>query len=214
MRRDALWIVTIIAAAGVIWLSSTYAKNESDTKTPATTKASAMVGSPAPAFTLEDQNSKKVNLSSFAGKVVVLEWVNPDCPFVQRHYKAQTMTRLEQKYRGSGVVWLAINSTNYMSKENNGKWREKHQLAYPILDDHPGHVGKLYGAKTTPHMYIISPSGVLVYNGAIDDDPGGEKQGKAMNYVEKALEELLTGKPLSTPETSSYGCSVKYAKGL
>lgn len=172
----------------------------------------ATVGAPAPTFTLEDQNGRPVSLSDFAGKIVVLEWVNPDCPFVQRHYRAGTMKRLAEKYQSKGVVWLAINSTHYMDKEDNRRWIEKYKLPYPILDDHAGRVGRLYGAKTTPHMFIIDTSGKLVYRGGIDDDPRGTKNGGALNYVERALDELLTGKPVSISQSKPYGCSVKYAE--
>jgi peroxiredoxin len=109
------------------------------------------------------------------------------------------------------VVWLTINTTQYMNKQANQKWISQHQLSYPILDDHLGEVGKLYGAKTTPHMYIIDKSGKLVYQGAIDDDPRGAKKESAVNYVEKALDEVLAGKPVSVSQTKPYGCTVKYA---
>jgi len=170
----------------------------------------AIIGAPAPSFTLEDQTGKKVSLSDFAGKIVVLEWLNQDCPFVQRHYRAKTMLRLAETYKSQGVVWLAINTTRYMDKETNKKWISDHQLFYPILDDHLGQVGRLYGAKTTPHMYIIDKSGKLVYQGGIDDDPSGSKRENAVNYVEKALDEILDGKPVSVSQTKPYGCTVKY----
>jgi peroxiredoxin len=202
MKRKVLWTITLLLASGVLWQSSACAGGDS---------AAATLGSPAPAFALEDQNGKKVSLSDYAGKIVVLEWVNPDCPFVQRHYKAKTMITLAEKYKAKDVVWLAINTTQYMNKDTNKQWISQHQLSYPILDDHLGQVGKLYGAKTTPHMFIIDKSGKLVYAGGIDDDPRGSKQGSAVNYVDRALEELLAGKPVSVSQTKPYGCSVKYA---
>jgi peroxiredoxin len=176
------------------------------------TKATAVVGSPAPAFALEDQNGNIFSLSDLGGKIIVLEWLNPDCPFVQRHYKANTMTTLSEKYKNKDVVWVAINSTHYMSKEDDKKWIEKYNLSYSILDDNSGKVGRLYGAKTTPHMFIIDKSGILVYQGAIDDDPKGAKNGDASNYVDKALGEVIDGKPVSMSQTKSYGCSVKYGE--
>lgn len=205
MNRKAIYLVAFIAFAGLsawLWFSSTRAEDGT---------GGASVGALAPTFTLEDQSGKKVSLADFAGKIVVLEWVNPDCPFVQRHYKAKTMITLAEKYRPKGVIWLAINTTRYMNKDTNKQWVAQHRLPYPILDDHLGHVGKLYGAKTTPHMFIIDQLGKLVYAGAIDDDPGGIKGKEAVNYVERALEELLAGKPVSQPQTKPYGCTVKYA---
>lgn len=174
-------------------------------------KVTAMVSSSAPAFTLEDQNGKNVSLTDLNVKIVVLEWLNPDCPFVKRHYRAGTMTTLAEKYKDKDVVWIAINSTHYMNKEDDKKWIEEYKLFYPILDDSSGKVGKLYGAKTTPHMFIIDKSGTLVYQGAIDDDPKGVKNGNALNYVDKALGEIIAGKPVSMSQTKPYGCSVKYA---
>ena len=163
------------------------------------------VGEFAPDFTLTDTAGNKVSLSDFEGKTVVLEWLNPDCPFVQRHYKAGTMKKLATEYGGEGVVWLTINSTNYMDAAAN-------DLPYTILVDQSGEVGHLYGARTTPHMYIIDGSGELVYNGAIDDDPRGGKGDGAINYVAAALDQALAGNAVTTAETTPYGCSVKYKK--
>jgi peroxiredoxin len=152
-----------------------------------------------------------VSLANYSGKTVVLEWVNPDCPFVQRHYRAGTMSALAAKYGAKGVVWLAVNSTNSMSRSDNTRWAASNGLPYPILDDHEGEVGRLYGARTTPHIFIIDKTGTLVYKGGIDDDPDGKKQGSAVNYADKALEEVVNGRSVSTPETKPYGCAVKYA---
>jgi len=169
------------------------------------------IGGSAPAFTLEDQNSKSVSLSDYKGKTVVLEWINKDCPFVVRHHKAKTMETLAQKYKGNDVVWLAINSTHNANNEINKKTVEEFALSYPVLNDSKGDVGHAYDAKTTPHMYIIDKDGKLVYKGAIDSDPSGKDE-KRVNHVATALDELLAGKPVSTPETKPYGCSVKYGK--
>jgi peroxiredoxin len=173
--------------------------------------AAVAVGEAAPGFTLMDTAGNKVSLSDFEGKVVVLEWLNPDCPFVQRHYKADTMKSLAETYGGKGVVWLTINSTNYMDAEANAKFKAANQLPYPILVDQDGAVGHLYDAKTTPHMYIIDGDGKLVYMGAIDDDPRGSSDTPA-NYIAAALDEVLAGKAVTTAETTPYGCSVKYKK--
>jgi peroxiredoxin len=164
----------------------------------------------APAFTLENVDGTKVSLSDFADKIVVLEWANPGCPIWLRVHKAGTFKALAEKYKDKGVVWLAINSTNSADKEKNKKFAETEKVPYPILDDHAGTVGKAYGAKTSPHMFVIDKHGLLAYEGAIDDDPAGEKE-KPLNYVDQALTELLAGKAVSVPKTEPYGCSVKYA---
>ncbi len=170
------------------------------------------VGDDAPAFTLADTAGNEVSLSDFEGKIVVLEWLNPDCPFVQRHYKAGTMKDLAAKYEGEGVVWLTINSTNYMDAAANAKFKADNGLPYTILVDQSGDVGHLYDAVTTPHMYIIDGNGTLVYIGAIDDDPRGNTEEPAVNYVALALDEVLAGQAVTTAETKPYGCSVKYKK--
>jgi peroxiredoxin len=179
---------------------------------PAIAGDGASVGAEAPDFTLAGTAGNKVSLSDFAGKVVVLEWLNPDCPFVQRHYKAGTMKSLAAKYAGKGVVWLTINSTHYMDAAANAKFKASHDLPYTILVDQSGEVGHLYGAKTTPHMYIIDADGMLVYMGAIDDDPRGTKGNAATNYVAAALDQVLAGNAVTVAETKPYGCSVKYKK--
>ena len=175
----------------------------------ATGPVEAKVGEKAPNFTLTDQQGNPVSLADFADKVVVLEWTNPDCPFVKRHYNAGTMKKLASKYGHDGVVWLAINSSHYASTKDNAEFVAERGLAYPVLDDRDGKVGRMYGAKTTPHMYVID-KGVLAYVGAIDDDPRGS--GASVNYVDQALAEIAAGKPVSQPQRQSYGCSVKYGQ--
>jgi len=169
------------------------------------------IGQAAPDFSLPGSDGSNVALSSLKGKIVVLEWINPDCPFVQRHYQAGTMKKLADAYRGKGVVWLAVNSTHYMTAETSRQWVAKYGLPYPILEDQSGRVGRLYGARTTPHLFIINAAGQLVYSGAIDNDPSGANS-PGINYVAQALDELLAGKSVSLAETKPYGCSVKYAK--
>ena len=178
---------------------------------PAAFAGGASVGDSAPDFTLPDLKGAQVTLSKIEG-VRVLEWVNPDCPFVQRHYTAGTMKKLAADYGAKGVTWLTINSTNYMTAEANQKFAQAHGLTQTILLDPSGAVGHLYGAATTPHMFVIDASGKVVYAGAIDSDPRGTGGAGVTNYVAAALDELLAGKPVSTPETTPYGCSVKYAK--
>jgi peroxiredoxin len=174
--------------------------------------AGVAVGQAAPDFTLTDTAGNSVGLSDYAGKVVVLEWLNPDCPYVKRHYKTGTMKKLATTYGARGVVWLTINTTNYMDAAANAEFKKDNDLPYPILVDQSGEVGHLYGAATTPHMYIIDGNGTLVYMGAIDDDPRGDRGDGATNYVAAALDQVLAGNAVSTPETKPYGCSVKYKK--
>ena len=179
--------------------------------------ASATPGSPAPAFTLTDLAGKPVNLADYKGRTVVLEWHNFGCPFVQKHYRSGNMQALQKKY-GKDVVWLAVNSTNRSASDYTEPALLTTQLkqfdAAPAnyLMDEPGTMGKAYGAKTTPHMYIIDPSGKLVYNGAIDDKRSANPEDvkTAKNYVAAALDELKAGKPVSVASTAPYGCTVKY----
>jgi peroxiredoxin len=167
----------------------------------------------APQFTLKNYDGKEVSLSDYAGKIVVLEWFNYECPFVVYHYeKPKTMAGLADKYKDKDVVWLAVNSTKHLKTEKNKAFAEEHKPGYPILDDRTGKVGRAYSAKTTPHMFIIDAKGKIVYNGGIDNSPMGSKKEKTVNYVDKALAELTADKAISTPKTKPYGCSVKYAR--
>jgi len=167
----------------------------------------------SPAFTLESFDDKEISLSDYKGKIVVLEWFNDECPFVKYHYEtAPTMVKLANKYKDKNVVWLAINSTNHTTVNQNKEFAAKHNIPYPILDDRPGKVGRAYEATNTPHMYIIDTTGSIAYEGAIDNSPLGNKKEVVINYVDKALAELTGGKMVSTPKTKPYGCSVKYAR--
>lgn len=176
-----------------------------------TASAAINVGQSAPDFSLKDQSGKTVDLSAYKGKIIVLEWTNPQCPFVQRHYNEHTMTDLASRYRGKGVVWLAINSSESDTLAANKQWADQNHIAYPVLDDSKGKVAKEFGAKSTPHMFIINKDGKLVYQGGIDNDPTGDNPHR-VNYVKKALDELLAGQSVSTPVTKSYGCGVHYAE--
>ena len=179
--------------------------------------ANAPAGQPAPLFTATDLAGKPVNLADYKGRTVVLEWHNFACPFVQKHYRSGNMQALQKKY-GSDVVWLAVNSTNKASSDYTEPAKLSSQLqgfnAVPAryLMDEPGTVGLAYGAKTTPHMYVIDPAGKVVYNGAIDDkrSTNVEDVKTAKNYVAAALDEMKAGKPVSVASTTPYGCSVKY----
>ena len=170
--------------------------------------ASVKPGDEAPAFSLQDQNGKTANLSDYKGKIVVLEWFNDGCPFVQRHYKAKTMN---DKYKDKDVVWLAINSTAGKKPADNKSAAESMNVDHPILADTDSSVAKAYGAKSTPDMFVIDKDGKIAYEGAIDNDPDGTKADK-VNYVDKALSEILAGKSVSEPQTESYGCHVHYQK--
>ena len=168
----------------------------------------------APDFTLKTFDGKEVSLSDYAGKIVVLEWFNNECPFVRYHYeKAGTMVELAKKYGAKNVVWLAINSTSHTTAEKNLEFARKYELPYAILDDRSGKVGRAYGAANTPHMFIIDSAGYIVYDGAIDNAPMGEpaEGQQVVNYVDKALAELTAGRKVSIAKTKPYGCSVKYA---
>jgi peroxiredoxin len=167
----------------------------------------------ADAFALElkDQEGKNHTLASDA-KYTVLVWYNWDCPFVKRHLKAATLNRLVDKYEDKKVAFVAINSTKFHDVKRNHKEHKAHELDYPVLDDHKGALGRLAGAKTTPHVVITDQKGRVFYNGAIDNDPRGKKSGQEYkNYADEALTALLAGEKVSVPKTKPYGCSVKYA---
>lgn len=179
----------------------------------------AAVGQPAPAFTAVDTAGKTVSLADFKGKHVVLEWVNPGCPYVVKHYGSGNMQGTQREATGKGVVWLSINSTatdasDYRKPADMAAWMQQQKAASSTtLMDADGKVGRAYGARTTPHMYVIDPAGKLVYAGAIDSIPSSRQSdiANATNHVKVALSEALAGKPVSTPVTRPYGCSVKYS---
>lgn len=176
------------------------------------------VNQAAPGFTLKDTLGIDHALSALKGKFVVLEWTNHDCPFVKKHYDSGNMQKLQKAYIEKGVVWLSVNSSaegkqgNYTPEKWNELNKEKGVAATAVLLDPDGTVGKMYGAKTTPHMFVISPEGVLIYKGAIDDKPSVDPESlkDAKNYVAAALDAAMAGKPVETPATQAYGCSVKY----
>jgi peroxiredoxin len=183
-----------------------------------TALAAPQIGQPAPDFTLTDSNGKEHKLSDFKGKLVILEWLNHGCPFVVKHYSAGNMQKLQKEFTGQDVVWLSIVSSapgkqGHMTPEQtNAAIAENGAAPTAVLIDESGTVGKLYDAKRTPEMYIVSPEGVLIYAGAIDDKKSVDSADieGAVNYVSQALNEALAGKPVSVPQTEAYGCSVKY----
>jgi len=186
---------------------------------PASASAAAAVGHPAPAFTLTDSNGNSHSLSDFEGKLVVLEWWNYQCPFVNKHYGGGNMQQIQKEWTGKGVVWLTISSSGpgkqgYVDEVSaNSIMKEKGGAPTAILLDHDGKVGRAYGAKTTPHMFVIDETGTLAYAGGIDDKPSTDQAdlATATNYVQAALEQLSAGEKVTVPTSDSYGCGVKYA---
>jgi peroxiredoxin len=179
---------------------------------------SPAVGTTAPDFSLTDSKGKTQTVSQYKGKYVVLEWFNPGCPFVQKHYGSGNMQKLQGEFTGKGVVWLTIDSSapgleGYLTAEQAEKkmteWKTK-QTA--LVLDPDGKAGRTYGAKNTPHMFVINPEGKIVYEGAIDSKPSSNASDIAgsTNYVKVALEESMAGKTVSNANTKPYGCSVKY----
>jgi len=172
----------------------------------------------APNFTLTDTNGQKHSLSDYKGKFVVLEWFNPDCPFVKKHYNSGNMPKLQKQYTSKGVVWLSVDSSaageegSYPPQGLNKFMAGKGGSPTAVFADADGRVGHLYGAQTTPHMFVIDPKGTLIYQGAIDDTPsaGIEDLKTAKNYVSAALDAAMNNKPVAVSTTKSYGCSVKY----
>jgi len=195
---NRLVIALLLAAAPAAWASS--------------------VGQPAPDFTAPDLQGKPVRLSDYRGKFVVLEWTNPECPYVRRHYDSGNMPELQKELGAKDVIWLTVNSTNQSSSEfktpqEMSKWMsQKGAAPKATLIDKDSKIGKLYSARTTPHMYIVDPQGRLIYAGAIDDKRWAsvEQTKKANNHVRAALGEAMAGKQVSVAATSPYGCSVKY----
>jgi peroxiredoxin len=198
--------IAAVAGLGILSASSFALDKSKDAKS-----ATLAPGTAAPDFTLKDQDGKDVKLSSFAGKIVVLEWFNNECPFVKKFYSGGHMNEWAKAYAGKEVVWLAVNSTAKHNVEHNKKVAGEWSVERPILDDSAGDVFRAYGAKVTPHMYIVDKEGKLAYVGGIDNKKSTDAADikDATNYVAKALDELLAGKSVSTPTAEAYGCSVK-----
>lgn len=180
--------------------------------------AQATVGKPAPTFTATDATGKQVSLSDFKGKFVVLEWTNPDCPFVGKHYNSGSMPATQKDAMAKGVAWLSIQTTALNWRVDNTvaqlqAWQKtKNASPTATIVDGGGKIASKFGAKATPHMYVVDPQGTLIYAGAIDDKPSTNLSDikTATNYVSQALGEALANKPVSHPVTQAYGCSVKY----
>jgi len=189
-----------------------------DDKKAAAAGDAAKVGNKAPLFELADLDGKKHKLEAYAGKIVVLEWFNPGCPFVKYAHGEGPLKDMAAKLDPEKAVWLAINSgaagKQGAGLEANKKAAKEWSMKHPILLDESGKVGHLFAAAKTPHMFVIDPDGILVYAGGIDNAPMGEVDGDdaKINYVDKALKALAQGKKIETPEAKAYGCTVKYAK--
>jgi thiol-disulfide isomerase/thioredoxin len=179
----------------------------------------AEIGKPAPDFTLADLDGHTVHLADLKGKTVVLEWFNPGCPFVRKAHTKGSLVGIAKRYVGQGVVWLAINSAaagkEGFDPAKNAEAKHAYGMDYPILLDPTGDVGHAYGATNTPHMFVIDKSGSLVYRGAIDNSPDAEGEsptsGTLVKYIDATMADLAAGRPVGTPSTEAYGCSVKYA---
>lgn len=183
--------------------------------------AAPVVGQAAPDFTLTDLQGRTHTLSALRGKTVVLEWTNPECPVVGKHYdRSGNLPKLQQDATGDGVVWLAINSGHAGAQGDLddaavAAWRARNQAAFTAyLRDRDGTVGRRYDARTTPHLFVINPAGTLVYAGGIDDLPSGNPAdiAKATNLVRAALEDVKAGRPVRQPTSQPYGCAVKYGE--
>jgi len=214
-------VVTFLSVFAIVLAIACTSESDSTETVPTTDKpvvAVARVGQTAPAFTLTSATGQKHALADFKGKYIVLEWVNYDCPFVKKHYNSGNMQNLQKKYADNGVVWLSICSSapgkqgHFEGQTLLDRIAAEKSNAAAYLIDADGTVGKMYAAKTTPHMYVIDPKGNLVYAGAIDDKPSTSTADLvgAENYVVAALDAALSGTEISTRSTTSYGCSVKY----
>ena len=176
------------------------------------------VGSTAPDISATDSKGKTQTLSQYKGKYVVLEWFNPECPFVKKHYGSGNMQKLQEEFTGKGVVWLTIDSSapglegNLTAEQANQRIAEWKAHSTAFLLDPDGKAGRTYAAKNTPHMFVINPEGKIVYEGAIDSKATANPADIASsnNYVKAALDESLAGKTVTTPSSRPYGCSVKY----
>lgn len=200
MLKKLIWTCALAMAAGAAWATTT-------------------VGQPAPPFAVKDTSGKTVSLADFKGRTVVLEWVNPGCPYVQKHYSGANMQGTQKEATAKGVVWLTVNSTapdhgDYKNPAAMAQWMQQSKAAASAtLMDSDGKVGRAFGARTTPHMYIVDGNGTLVYAGGIDNKPTASPADipGAINHVKVALGELQAGKAISQPSTRPYGCSIKYS---
>ncbi len=207
MKASTLFATFGLGTAAVVILATSATAMAGEGKT-------VKIGDPAPNFTLTDTDGKKRSLSEYAGKIVVLEWFNTECPVVQRCYKKQSIQETvgHVKKLDKDVVWLAINSTNSTNNEQNATWIKRYELNYPILLDIDGTVGHEYDARRTPHMFVIDKAGILRYHGAIDSANDRPKPDEPVNYVVNAVQQLVGGETVAPYYMKPYGCTVKYKK--
>lgn len=203
MKSKWTMVIAVVACAGSVALYSRTLAAPGAAEKKESRKAE--LGKPAPDFALQDTYGKEFKLSEFKGKTVVLEWFNANCPVVKSSHEKQKMQKVYKEYAEKGVIWLAIDTTAGAQAEPNRVHAAEYGLAYPILMDTDGEVGRAYGAKTTPHMFVVDKTGNLVYDGAIDDKA-------STNYVANALEDVLAGKTVRKSKTEPYGCGVKYPR--
>lgn len=185
------------------------AKEAPKAAAPAPAAAGVAIGKPAPDFKLKDTNGKDVSLADYKGKVVVLEWANAGCPVCKRHATAGTAGKVLGNFKDKGVVWLNIDSTASAKADDCKKFATDNKMSTYLMDP-TGATGKAYGAKTTPHCFVIDTKGNVAYMGAIDDDNDGSKGDKAVNYVKDAIDAVLKGSTVAKATTEPYGCSIKY----
>ena len=219
MKRSALISEAIRPSVGECWRRALILTTLSSLIAVAVYAADIpSVGSAAPDFSLKDTKGQTHSLSQHKGKYVVLEWFNPECPFVKKHYGSDNMQKLQKEFTGKGVVWLTIDSSaegkeGYVTAEQAEKIMSQWKTGMTaLLLDPEGTAGKAYAAKNTPQMVIINPEGKIVYQGAIDSKatPNPADIPSSTNYVKSALDESLSGKPISNTQTKPYGCSIKY----
>ena len=196
-------ILTMIGLSALIGTAAAFTAPNDDVK--------AKVGEEAPNFTLKDAEGKEYSLADYKGKIVVLQWINPDCPVCRRVASTGLVNTMVKKLKeiDSEIVHLAINSTHYMDGAKSAAYLKKHKIEAPALIDQDGTVGHMYGALTTPHMYVIDTEGVLRYQGAFDNDPSGNND-DATNYVINAVTQITEGETVSPDYAKPYGCKVKY----
>ncbi len=215
---NPLKFVLLALALGACAAGTDQATEKASPKSSASAPTVATVGLPAPGFTLTDQNGKAHDLSDFLGKPVVLEWFNHGCPFVKKYYSQGDMPQLQERYQEKGVVWLSICSSaegkqGYFDADQAASVIAEHGMQpTAVMRDTDGTVGRLYAAKTTPHMFVIDADGVLVYDGAIDSERSADQAdiAGATNYVAKTLDALLAGESVEPQKNQPYGCGVKY----
>ncbi len=219
MRTVKTSLLLVSACAAVVALAQM--GGQQTQPAPTSTPPGARVGAAAPMFTATDTMGRIVNADTFRGRWVVLEWFNPECPFVKKHYVEGHMQKLQAEMAEEGIVWITVNSgapgqQGHMTTEASNKKAEEWKMAPGhMLIDESGRIGRMYGATRTPHMFVIDPKGTVIYAGAIDSDSSADpkKVDGAENFVVAAIKEAKAGKPVSKATTSPYGCTVKYAPG-